>query len=53
MSNEIEKVATINTNTHNKLLPGSIDTLENIRDLPFILFMNRNLSDKRLLFELD
>ena len=52
MSNEIEKVTTI-TNTHHKLLPGLIDALENFRDLSFILLMNRNLSDKRLLFELD
>jgi len=53
MSHELEKMTTMNTSTHNKLLPGSIDALENICDLPFILFMNRNLSDKGLLFELD
>ena len=52
MSNEIENMTTI-TNTHHKLLPGSIDALKNIRNLPFILLVNRNLSDKRLLFELD
>jgi len=40
-------------NTHHKLPSGSIDALENIRDLSLILFMNRNLSDKRLLLELD
>jgi len=40
-------------NTHHKLLPGSIDALENICDLSLILLMNRNLSDKRLLLELD
>jgi hypothetical protein len=51
MSNGTEKMTTITT--HNKLLSGSIDALENIRNLPFILLMNRNLSDKRLLFELD
>jgi len=52
MSSELEKMTTIITNTHNKLLTGSIDALENIRYLPFILLMNRNLSEKRLLFEL-
>jgi len=41
------------TNTHHKLLPGLINALENFRDPPLILLMNRNLSDKRLLLELD
>jgi len=46
MSNEISKGDSNHIKTHHKLLPGSIDTLENIRDLPFILLMNRNFSGK-------
>ena len=38
---------------HNKLLSGLIDALENLCNLPLILLMYCNLSDKRLLLELD
>jgi len=41
------------TNTHYKLLPGLIDVFEDLRDPPLILFMNCDLSAKRLLLELN
>jgi len=41
------------SNTHHKLLPGLIDAFENLRDPPLIILMNRDLSAKGLLLELN